>query len=139
MKEESKYPIGGYAPGYYACRCVTCKTQFIGHKRAAQCESCAIKMVEEQTQSIIENVRKEEEQKELRRKLLNAIEELEKEEKIEQETLEEVLEKRLLLNEKTGFIAGVKWKQEQICNSEVLQKIKATKSDAEARRIIRTL
>lgn len=34
---------------------------------------------------------------------------------------------------------GAKWQQEQICNSEVLQRIRASKSDAEARRIIRTI
>lgn len=44
-KEEPKYPIGGYAPGYYGCTCVTCKTEFMGDKRAVQCEPCAIKMV----------------------------------------------------------------------------------------------
>lgn len=37
------------------------------------------------------------------------------------------------------FIKGAKWQQEQICNSEVIQKIRASKSDAEARRIIRTI
>ena len=46
MKEELKqYPIGGYAPGYYSCTCVTCKTEFMGHKRAVRCEPCAIEMV----------------------------------------------------------------------------------------------
>jgi hypothetical protein len=45
-QEESKqYSIGGYAPGNYACNCVTCKQQFIGDKRAVQCEPCATKMV----------------------------------------------------------------------------------------------
>lgn len=31
---------------------------------------------------------------------------------------------------------GAKWQQEQIGNSEFLQKLRATKSDAEARRLI---
>lgn len=31
----------------------------------------------------------------------------------------------------------VKWKEEQLCNSYFLQRIRATKSDAEARRLIR--
>jgi len=34
------------------------------------------------------------------------------------------------------FIAGAKWQQEQIGKSEFLQKLRATKSDAEARRLI---
>ena len=48
MKEEPKYPIGGYAPGYYGCTCVTCKTEFMGDKRAVQCEPCAISMTKEE-------------------------------------------------------------------------------------------
>jgi len=55
--EELKYPIGGYAPGNYMCNCTTCKTQFIGDKRAVQCEPCAVKMVEEQSQLLIESNR----------------------------------------------------------------------------------
>ena len=31
----------------------------------------------------------------------------------------------------------VKWREEQLCNSYFLQRIRATKSDAEARRLIR--
>jgi hypothetical protein len=46
--EEPKYPIGGYAPGYYGCTCVTCKTEFMGDKRAVQCEPCAIEMTKEE-------------------------------------------------------------------------------------------
>lgn len=42
MKEET-YPIGGYAPGNYLCRCVDCRKVFIGDKRAVQCEPCATK------------------------------------------------------------------------------------------------
>lgn len=38
-----------------------------------------------------------------------------------------------------GFVKGVKWKIERICDSEVIQRIRASKSDAEARRIIRTI
>lgn len=37
------------------------------------------------------------------------------------------------------FIEGAKWEQERLCNSEVIQRIRASKSDAEARRIIRTI
>jgi len=48
-KTKQKYPIGGYAPGYYGCTCVTCKIEFIGDKRAVQCEPCAIKLTKEET------------------------------------------------------------------------------------------
>ena len=40
---------------------------------------------------------------------------------------------------KNAFINGAKWKQERLCDSEVIQRIRASKSDAEARRIIRTI
>lgn len=39
---EKKYPIGGYAPGNYDCKCCTCGEQFSGDKRAVQCEPCAV-------------------------------------------------------------------------------------------------
>ena len=38
-----------------------------------------------------------------------------------------------------GFKDGAKWQQKRICDSEVIQRIRATLSDAEARRIIRTI
>jgi hypothetical protein len=41
---EKKYPIGGYAPGNYSCKCATCGNEFRGDKRAVQCEPCAIEM-----------------------------------------------------------------------------------------------
>jgi hypothetical protein len=47
MSEERKYPIGGYAPGSYTCKCSTCGKQFTGDKRAVQCEPCAIEMMKE--------------------------------------------------------------------------------------------
>jgi len=58
-----------------------------------------------------------------------------------QETLEEAAEKywsKQPYNE-DAFRAGAKWQQERICDSEVIQKIRYSKSDAEARRIIRTI
>lgn len=42
---EKIYPIGGYAPGNYTCICSTCGSQFIGDKRAVQCEPCAVEVV----------------------------------------------------------------------------------------------
>lgn len=44
-----------------------------------------------------------------------------------------------MYGDKIGFIKGANFAQEKICESEIIQKIRATKSDAEARRIIRTL
>ncbi len=68
---------------------------------------------------------------------------------VEQETLEEVAEKYVGSFEygiahprrvcKNAFINGAKWQQEKICSSEVIQRIRASKSDAEARRIIKTI
>lgn len=43
----NKYPIGSYAPGNYTCSCITCKSEFVGDKRAVQCEQCAIAMTHE--------------------------------------------------------------------------------------------
>jgi hypothetical protein len=40
-----KYPIGGFAPGNYFCKCQNCETEFTGDKRSVQCEPCAINMV----------------------------------------------------------------------------------------------
>ncbi len=62
------------------------------------------------------------------------------------ETLEEALEKFSPLKykgemkyNKIDMIEFAKWQQERICDSEVIQRIRASKSDAEARRIIRTI
>jgi len=64
------------------------------------------------------------------------------------ETLEEAAEKfyhlgiwteKESLIRRLAFINGAKWQQERICDSEVIQRIRASKSDAEARRIIRTI
>lgn len=46
-RKPKQYPIGGYAPGNYSCTCVTCKINFIGDKRAVQCEPCAIVATQE--------------------------------------------------------------------------------------------
>jgi hypothetical protein len=57
-KEEPKqYPIGGYAPGFYRCTCVTCEQSFMGDKRAVQCESCAIETAQESTQEVPEKTK----------------------------------------------------------------------------------
>jgi len=63
------------------------------------------------------------------------------------ETLEEASKKYVEINVaknaaklmyKEHFIAGAKWQREKLCDSELIQRIRASKSDAEARRIIRT-
>ena len=41
--------------------------------------------------------------------------------------------------ERRCFIEGAKWQQEIFCDSEFLQRIRSTQSDAEARRLIRTI
>ena len=38
-----------------------------------------------------------------------------------------------------AIMFGAKWQQERLCDSEVIQRIRASKSDAEARRIIKTI
>jgi hypothetical protein len=42
MATKIRYPIEGYAPGQYTCKCVGCGIEFMGDKRAVQCEPCAI-------------------------------------------------------------------------------------------------
>jgi hypothetical protein len=54
------------------------------------------------------------------------------------ETLEEAPKEKLDFYQQ-GFVDGIKILQEQLCNSEIIQRIRATKSDAEARRIIKTI
>jgi hypothetical protein len=55
-------------------------------------------------------------------------------------TLEEVAEVSYYnIDEIDAFVNGAKWQQERLCDSEVIQRIRASKSDAEARRIIRTI
>lgn len=39
---EKIWPLGGYAPGNYTCRCLDCGEQFIGDKRAITCLDCAV-------------------------------------------------------------------------------------------------
>jgi hypothetical protein len=70
--------------------------------------------------------------------IMKADEELGLYDKPKQETLEEFAE-RLCPNKQNEYdmiIEGGKWQQEQIGKSEFLQKLRATLSDAEARRLI---
>lgn len=41
--QEPTWPLRGYAPGDYMCRCVTCGNGFTGDKRAIRCLPCAQK------------------------------------------------------------------------------------------------
>jgi hypothetical protein len=76
--------------------------------------------------------------------------ECERIEEPKQETLEEAAERfygeEEIVNDydisgylQSAFLTGAKWQQEQLCNSEIIQRIRATKSDAEARRIIKSI
>lgn len=47
MPSKIKYPIGGFAPGSYSNKCVTCEEEFSGDKYARQCEPCAINAINE--------------------------------------------------------------------------------------------
>ena len=40
--ETNTYPIGGFEPGLYNCKCLDCDNHFIGNKRSVQCEVCAL-------------------------------------------------------------------------------------------------
>lgn len=40
------WPLNGHAPGNYMCRCLSCKQQFQGDKRAYQCLDCAVRQVQ---------------------------------------------------------------------------------------------
>lgn len=41
-KAEARWPVRGYAPGAYSCKCRKCGQAFIGDKRAYQCQDCVI-------------------------------------------------------------------------------------------------
>jgi hypothetical protein len=43
--EKNIYPVGGFAPGFYTCKCVDCKGYFVGDKQSSQCEKCAINKI----------------------------------------------------------------------------------------------
>lgn len=44
-EELKAWPLMGYAPGDYMCRCCDCGAEFVGDKRAVQCLPCASKAV----------------------------------------------------------------------------------------------
>jgi len=103
QEKPKQYPIGSYAPGNYTCKCITCNQQFMGDKRAVQCEPCAIEMVEYKPKP-------------------NSVYPITPNECFKQETLEEAAERlypfvdELAL--KKGFIHGAKWQAEQMYSEE---------------------
>ena len=102
QQEERKYPIGGYAPGNYTNRCVTCKETFMGDKYARQCEPCAIKMVEQQ------------------KPLEEAAERL-TELAYQNDNFEKGRLKRMGYYD--GIIAGAKWQAERMYSEEEVRKL----------------
>jgi hypothetical protein len=128
QEEPKKYPIGGYAPGNYRCTCVTCKTKFMGDKRAVQCEPCAIKMTQEEPKQKI--IASEEDAKIFVEAIKNPPapnEELKQAFKnfSKQETLEKAAKEQWGNVHRTGvlgFIEGAKWQAERMYSEEeVLQ------------------
>jgi hypothetical protein len=56
------WPLNGYAPGGYTCKCSTCEKEFIGDKRAVVCLECAVlasKRLNTTLQSSLEAVKAE--------------------------------------------------------------------------------
>jgi hypothetical protein len=45
VSDERPWPLGGYAPGNYTCKCVRCGNQFEGDKRAYECLECAARQI----------------------------------------------------------------------------------------------
>jgi hypothetical protein len=41
--ERNIFPIGGFAPGNYSCKCFQCSKSFRGDKMAVMCLQCALK------------------------------------------------------------------------------------------------
>jgi hypothetical protein len=118
QEEPKQYPIGGYAPGYYSCTCVTCKKEFTGDKRAVQCEPCAIQMTKEEPKQLTDL------------EIAVKLEEIQREEP-KQETLEEAAKKTTnkYINEREKqtayleFIEGHKWTVKRMYSEEEVKNI----------------
>lgn len=46
LDRVSNFRLGLFATGSYQCKCIKCKQQFTGDKRAMQCLDCAIEEVD---------------------------------------------------------------------------------------------
>lgn len=53
---DIKYPILGYAPGYYTSKCSSCKEFFMGDKYSRHCKPCAINELNEGYKQVIKTV-----------------------------------------------------------------------------------
>lgn len=42
MSDLKPWPLAGYAPGNYFCKCTDCGNEFEGDKRAFTCLECAV-------------------------------------------------------------------------------------------------
>lgn len=47
------WPLLGYAPGSYFCKCRDCRQEYEGDKRSFQCLACAVKAANEQLGRIV--------------------------------------------------------------------------------------
>jgi len=135
QEEPKQYPIGGYAPGSYSCTCVTCKTGFMGDKRAVQCEPCAIQMTREE--------RKQETHLAWYLKT-DMMKKYGHDSKLVAETLEEAAEKlypfiesdsafyqRIRESKIQGFIEGAKWQADRMYSEEEVLEILCKSHNAE--------
>lgn len=50
MGRQNTWPLNGYAPGGYACRCIDCEANFEGDKRAIRCLACAVSTLRAQVE-----------------------------------------------------------------------------------------
>jgi len=50
------WPLVGYAPGGYMCKCAICEAQFEGDKRAVMCLDCAASAVNTELEHLRERV-----------------------------------------------------------------------------------
>ena len=46
------WPLAGYAPGNYTCKCIDCEERFSGDKRAIRCLECAAVVANQRLQAM---------------------------------------------------------------------------------------
>lgn len=46
------WPLAGYAPGNYTCKCIDCEERFSGDKRAIRCLECAAVVANQRLQAV---------------------------------------------------------------------------------------
>ena len=52
-KSKIIYLIGGYAPGNYMNKCVSCGDEFFGDKLSGECQPCAINRLNEEYTALV--------------------------------------------------------------------------------------